>query len=34
MATVDCAVRHPKAFVSIEDVTTATLAMPDGLAES
>lgn len=28
MATVDCAVRHPKAFVSIEDVTTATAAMP------
>lgn len=28
MATVDCAVRHPKAFVSVEDVTTATLAMP------
>ena len=28
MATVDCAVRHPKAFVSIEDVTTATIAMP------
>ncbi|MBB6192904.1 HK97 family phage major capsid protein [Sphingobium wenxiniae] len=29
MATVDCAVRHPKAFVSIEDVTTATPAMPE-----
>ena len=28
MATVDCAVRHPKAFVSVEDVTTATPAMP------
>jgi len=28
MATVDCAVRHPKAFVSIEDVTTSTQAMP------
>lgn len=28
MATVDCAVRHPKAFVSVEDVTTATSAMP------
>lgn len=28
MATVDVAVRHPKAFVSIEDVTTSTLAMP------
>lgn len=28
MATVDIAVRHPKAFVSIEDVTTSTLAMP------
>lgn len=32
MATVDCAVRHPKAFVSIEDVTTSTAAMP-ALAE-
>jgi HK97 family phage major capsid protein len=29
MATVDCAVRHPKAFVSVEDVTTSTLAMPE-----
>ncbi|MBB6192863.1 HK97 family phage major capsid protein [Sphingobium wenxiniae] len=29
MATVDCAVRHPKAFVSVEDVTTATPAMPE-----
>ena len=28
MATVDVAVRHPKAFVSIEDVTTSTIAMP------
>ena len=28
MATVDFAVRHPKAFVSIEDVTTSTIAMP------
>jgi HK97 family phage major capsid protein len=28
MASVDCAVRHPKAFVSVEDVTTATEAMP------
>jgi hypothetical protein len=28
MATVDCAVRHAAAFVSVEDVTTATLAMP------
>lgn len=28
MATVDCAVRHPKAFVDIQDVTTSTLAMP------
>ncbi len=28
MATVDCAVRHPKAFVSVEDVTTSILAMP------
>lgn len=28
MATVDVAVRHKKAFVSIEDVTTSTLAMP------
>ena len=28
MATVDCAVRHKKAFVSIEDVTTAIDAMP------
>lgn len=28
MATVDCALRHPKAFVSIEDVTTAIDAMP------
>lgn len=28
MATVDFAVRHPKAFVSVEDVTTATAAMP------
>ena len=28
MATVDVAVRHKKAFVSIEDVTTATAAMP------
>ena len=28
MATVDCAVRQPKAFVSIEDVTTSTIAMP------
>ncbi len=28
MATVDCAVRHKKAFVSIEDVTTSTIAMP------
>jgi HK97 family phage major capsid protein len=30
MATVDCGVRHPKAFVSIEDVTTSTSAMPAG----
>lgn len=29
MASVDCAVRHPKAFVSVEDVTTSTAAMPD-----
>lgn len=29
MATVDCAVRHKKAFVSIEDVTTSTIAMPE-----
>ena len=28
MATVDVAVRHPKAFVSVEDVTTSTPAMP------
>lgn len=28
MATVDVAVRHPAAFVSVEDVTTATPAMP------
>ena len=28
MATVDVAVRHKKAFVSIEDVTTSTIAMP------
>ncbi len=28
MASVDVAVRHPKAFVSVEDVTTSTLAMP------
>ncbi|PKQ00807.1 MAG: phage major capsid protein [Alphaproteobacteria bacterium HGW-Alphaproteobacteria-13] len=28
MATVDCAVRHPKAFVSVEDVTTSIDAMP------
>ncbi|GAB5375005.1 MAG: hypothetical protein AcusKO_14670 [Acuticoccus sp.] len=28
MATVDFAVRHPKAFVSIEDVSTAMIAMP------
>ncbi|MDZ4760069.1 MAG: phage major capsid protein [Alphaproteobacteria bacterium] len=28
MASVDIAVRHKKAFVSIEDVTTATAAMP------
>lgn len=28
MATVDCAVRHPKAFVSIEDVDTSIAAMP------
>lgn len=28
MATVDVAVRHPKAFVSVEDVTTSTAAMP------
>lgn len=29
MATVDVAVRHKKAFVSIEDVTTSTIAMPE-----
>lgn len=34
MATVDFAVRHPKAFVSIEDVTTATAAMPVAEPES
>lgn len=28
MATVDVAIRNPKAFVSIEDVTLSTLAMP------
>lgn len=28
MATVDVAVRHPKAFVSVEDLTTSTYAMP------
>jgi HK97 family phage major capsid protein len=28
MATVDCAVRRPKAFVDIQDVTTSTAAMP------
>lgn len=28
MATVDCAVRNPKAFVDIQDVTTGTGAMP------
>lgn len=28
MASVDVAVRHPKAFVSVEDVTTSTIAMP------
>ncbi|WP_324133674.1 phage major capsid protein [Bosea sp. (in: a-proteobacteria)] len=33
MATVDVAVRHPKAFVSVEDVTVSTPAMPiTGLA--
>lgn len=29
MATVDCAVRHPKAFVSINGATPATRAMPE-----
>jgi hypothetical protein len=29
MASVDTAVRHPKAFVSVEDVTTAIAAMPE-----
>jgi len=29
MATVDCAVRHNKAFVSIEDVTTSAVAIAD-----
>ncbi len=32
MATVDIAVRNPKAFVSIEDVTTSTRAMPAPVA--
>jgi len=32
MATVDFAVRHPKAFVSIEDVTTAIAAMPEAVS--
>ena len=27
MATVDCAVRHPKAFVSVEDVLTSVAAI-------